>query len=485
MFRKPIMNWRLERDYLGEVKVPSDAYWGVQTQRAVENFPISGIRPRPEFIVATAIVKRAAAQANKEAGLLEGKKADAIMLAADEIIEGKLHDQFVVDVFQAGAGTSHNMNANEVIANRAIEILGGKKGDYSLVHPNDDVNMGQSTNDVIPTAIRIVSLTLSRKLIQDMKYLSKELHLKAEEFDDIIKSGRTHLMDAAPIRLGQEFEAWARMIERDTERLKGCLPRLRELNIGATAVGTGLNADPKYVKAVVRLIGQLIGEDVRGSEFLPEATQSLTDFSEVSSCLRYFAVDLIKISNDLRLMNSGPLTGLGEITLPAVQPGSSIMPGKVNPSIPEMVDMVGFAVLGNDLGVQMACQAGQLELNVMMPLVAYSLVESFHILGSAARVLADRCIRGIVANRERMETMLHKSPGVALALNPYIGYQKAAEVVKKALREKKTIKEVVEELKLLPQETIDRIFDPHSLTQMGIAGKNIKNGPRAKAKTKQ
>jgi|SRR5579875_727328 aspartate ammonia-lyase len=478
-----IMRWRIESDYLGKVKVPEGSYWGVQTQRAAENFPISGLHARPEFIVATAIVKRAAAEANMKAGLLKPEKARAIMKAADEIINGKLHDQFVVDIFQAGAGTSHNMNANEVIANRAIEILGGKKGDYSIVHPNDDVNMGQSTNDVIPTAIRIVSLMLSRTLLENMNALAEELHTKALEFDDIIKSGRTHLMDAAPIRLGQEFEAWARMLRRDSDRLRACLPRIRELNIGATAVGTGLNADPDYVQGVVSGIGRLIDEKVRPAEHLPEATQSLTDFSEVSACQRSFALDLIKIANDLRLMNSGPMTGLAEIVLPAVQPGSSIMPGKVNPSIPEMVDMVGFQVVGNDLAISMATQAGQLELNVMMPLVAYSLVENFKILSSAAKVLAEKCIKGISANRERMEKMLHKSPGVALALNPYIGYQKAAEVVKRALAEEKTIKEVVLEMGLLAPETVEKIFDPHSLTQMGIAGKNQSRLPKRNLKT--
>ncbi|MDG6928896.1 MAG: aspartate ammonia-lyase [Nitrososphaerota archaeon] len=464
------MGFRVEHDYLGEVRVPADAYWGVQTQRAVQNFPISGIRPSKEYIVATATVKRAAAEANLLAGRLDRRRADAIMKAAEEIMEGRLQDQFVVDVYQAGAGTSHNMNANEVIANRALEILGERRGSYDIVSPNDHVNMGQSTNDVIPTIIRVVSLTMLKALLGRMEHLSSALHLKAEEFDGIIKSGRTHLMDAAPIRLGQEFEAWARMISRDAERLSGCEARLAEMNIGATAVGTGLNADPRYVEEAVKVLCRLTGFRLRNAGHLPEMTQSTTDFVDLSGGLRALAVDLIKISNDIRLMASGPKTGLAEIELPAVQPGSSIMPGKVNPSIPEMVDMVGFQVIGNDTAITLASQAGQLELNVMMPLIAYCLVHSMTILRTSCEVFADKAVAGIRANRERMEKLLHESPGVALALNPYVGYLKAAEVVKKALAENKTVKDAAIEMKLLPREELERIFDPHELTKMGIAG---------------
>lgn len=479
------MSFRIEKDYLGEVKLPADAYWGVQTQRAVENFPISGIKPLKEYIVATALVKRAAAEANMKAGQLDERRAKAIMQAADEIVQGKLHDQFVVDIYQAGAGTSHNMNANEVIANRAIEILGGKRGDYSIVHPNDHVNMGQSTNDVIPTVMRIASLMTLRGLFEEMDHLAQTFHKKGVEFDDIIKSGRTHLMDAAPIRLGQEFEAWAWEIERDKERIQAGIDRLSELNIGATAVGTGLNAHPVYVREVVRILSRLTGMKLKGTSNLPGATQFMTDFSELSSSLRSLAIDLIKIANDLRLMNSGPMTGLAEIQLPAVQPGSSIMPGKVNPSIPEMVDMVGFQVLGLDHTISLCSQAGQLELNVMMPIMAYDILHSIIILKNSCRVLADRCVAGIKANRERIEKLVHLSPGVALALNPYIGYAKAAEVTKKALAEGKTIRQVVEEEKLLPPSVIEKIFEPHSLTEMGIAGKNVKIGAgRRKGATK-
>jgi len=471
------MSYRIEKDYLGEVKVPEDAYWGVQTQRALENFPISGLKPLEIYIRATAMVKRAAAEANMKAGLLEEKKAKAIMRAADEVISGKLNQHFVVDVYQAGAGTSHNMNANEVIANRAIEILGGKRGDYSIVHPNDDVNMGQSTNDVIPTVIRLASLLSMKELLDELEHLALTMHKKALEFDDIIKSGRTHLMDAAPIRLGQEFDAWAWEVRRDAERLRACIPRLSELNIGATAVGTGLNAHPVYVKEVVKILSKLAGMELKGTSSLTGATQFTTDFSELSSALSMVAIDIIKIANDLRLMNSGPITGLAEIQLPAVQPGSSIMPGKVNPSIPEMVNMVGFQVLGLNHAIELCSQAGQLELNVMMPLIAYDILHSIMILKNSSRVLADRCIAGIKANRERIERLVHSSPGVALALNPYIGYAKAAEVTKKALAEGKTIKQVVEEEKLLPKSLIEKIFEPHALTEMGIAG-----GGRGKAK---
>ncbi len=484
LFSYNAMKYRVEHDYLGDIEVPEDAYWGVQTQRAVHNFPVSGIKPFKEYITATATVKRAAAEANWKAGMLDEKRAKAIMKAADEIRQGKLHDQFVVDVYQAGAGTSHNMNANEVIANRALEIIGEKKGSYNVISPNDHVNMGQSTNDVIPTIIRVTSLGLVKDLLQQMSHLENVLHTKAVEFDDIIKSGRTHLMDAAPIRLGQEFEAWARMIARDAERIKSIIPRLSEMNIGATAVGTGLNADPKYVKYVVRILSRLTGFKLKNAEHLPEMTQSATDFVELSAALRNLAVDLIKISNDLRLMASGPKTGFAEIELPAVQPGSSIMPGKVNPSIPEMVDMVGFQVIGNDAAITLAGQAGQLELNVMLPLIAYCLTHSLIILKNTCTILADKCIAGIKANRERMERLLHESPGVALALNPYIGYMKAAEVVKKALAENKTIKDVALEMRLLPKEQLDKIFDPYELTRMGIAGSakdgNEKNKPLTK-----
>ena len=420
------MRYRKERDYLGDIEVPFDAYWGVQTQRAVDNFPISGVRPYKEFITSLVLIKRAAAEANAKAGLLDKKKAGAIIDASDEIVSGKLMDQFVVDVYQAGAGTSMNMNANEVIANRASELLGGKKGDYSSIHPNDDVNKGQSTNDVIPTAIRISSLVLAKRLITTLSGLVSSLHKKAVEFDSFVKSGRTHLMDAAPIRLGQEFEAWSKMMEKDKKRIEASLTNLKMVNLGATAVGTGINADPRYVRYTIDILSKLTGFDLSPSEFLPEATESVSDFVELSSSIRSLAIDLTKICNDIRLMNSGPITGLGEITLPAVQPGSSIMPGKVNPSIIEMVNMVSFDVIGNDTAIMLAAQAGQLELNVMMPLIAFCLNHNLTIMNNACSVLTEKAITGIRADKKKLEGDVLRTPGVGLVLNNYIGYEKAA-----------------------------------------------------------
>ena len=458
------MGFRTEHDYLGKVEVPKDAYWGVQTQRAVDNFPISGIRPYPEFITSLAIVKRAAAEANMKSGLLSAKKAKAIMKAADEIISGKLRDQFVVDVYQAGAGTSNNMNANEVIANRAIELLGGKRGEYSLIHPNDDVNKSQSTNDVIPTTMRITTITLLMRLKETVTYLKDALMDKAREFDKIIKSGRTHLMDAAPIRLGQEFETWARMVGRNEGRIDNAIENLGEINIGATAVGTGLNANPEYRKYMVDSLRLATGFDLRQTEFLPEGTSSMADFLETSSVLRLLAVDLIKITNDMRLLNSGPVTGLGEISLPPVQPGSSIMPDKVNPSMAEALVMVCFQVIGNDEAIMMCAQAGQLELNIMMPLIIYCMTDNINILDKTIRLFVDKAVTGIVAHKERIEKLVSKTPGVGLALNPYIGYEKAAEVVKRALKENRSIKDVAKEMKVLPDKQLDEIFDPFKLT---------------------
>lgn len=468
------METRTEHDYLGSVKVPKNAYWGAQTQRAVDNFPISGIRPYPEFITALAIVKKAAAEANMKAGRLREKKANAIIKAADEIISGKLRDQFVVDVYEAGAGTSNNMNANEVIANRAIELLGGKKGEYSIVHPNDDVNMGQSTNDVIPTTMRITVITLLNRLRKTVEYLEEGFMQKSREFDSIMKSGRTHLMDAAPIRLGQEFEAWGRMVGRSRDRIDAVIEKLVEINIGATAVGTGLNASPEYKKYMIESLRMLTSLDLRGAEFLPEGTQSMADFLEASSVLRSLAVDLIKITNDIRLLNSGPITGFDEISLPAVQPGSSIMPDKVNPSMAEALLMVCFQVVGNDEAIMLAAQAGQLELNITMPLIIYCITHNIIILDRASRLFADKALLGISANRGRMEREVHKTPGVGLALNPYIGYEKAAEVVKRALKEGKSIKEVALEMKVLPKDKLDEIFDPFRLTSLDTGAKKRK-----------
>ena len=456
--------FRIEKDYLGTVKVPKEAYWGVQTQRALNNFPISGIRPIKEYTYSIVLIKKAAAMANSEIGLLNSKKAAAIIKACDEILDGKFDDQFIVDIYQAGEGTSNNMNVNEVIANIAIEKLGKKRGDYSVVHPNDDVNMGQSSNDVIPTATKIAALKLSNELIGSLNELGKSFSKKAIEFDGIIKSGRTHLMDAAPIRLGQEFKAWSDLIRESISRIKEANRELEKINLGATAVGTGINADPRYVKKAIYYLKRWTGLKLKQAKDLPAVTESPSDLFALSMAITVLSADLIKIANDLRLMNSGPITGLAEITLPAVQPGSSIMPGKVNPSIAEMVDMVCFRVMGDNKTIELATQAGQFELNVMEPIISYCLLHDLIILRNACKVFAEKAINDIKVNKERIEEMVNKTPGVGLALNPYIGYEKSAEIVKTALKEGKTIKQVAEDKKILPKEKIEKIFDPFNLT---------------------
>lgn len=458
------MNYRIEHDYMGDVKVPSDAYWGVQTQRAVENFPISGIRPLEDYTISIVMIKKAAAAANGEIGLLDKKIARSIIKAADEVLSGKFSDQFVVDIYQAGEGTSNNMNVNEVLANRAIELLKGKKGDYTVVHPNDHVNMGQSSNDVIPTAVKLAALKLSSELVKSLEKLSGSLHRKSREFNSVIKSGRTHLMDAAPIRLGQEFLAWSDLIKDSTARINASAKRLLEINLGATAVGTGVNADPRYVKLAVKKLSQYTGFKLTQAKDLPKVTESSSDLLDLSGSLRVLAADIIKIANDLRLMNSGPITGLAEITLPAVQPGSSIMPGKVNPSIAEMVDMVGFRVIGDNETIMLATQAAQLELNVMEPIITYCLLHDLTILKNAVSVMSEKMIDGITANKSHMKEMVEKTPGVGLLLNPYLGYEKAAGLVKKAVSQNRSVRDVVEESGLLDKKTIDKIFDPYNLT---------------------
>ncbi len=463
--------YRLEKDSLGEVAVPASAYYGVQTARAIENFPISGLRPFPDFVWATAIIKEAAADANGGLGLLDPRLADAISRAAAEVAAGRLRDQFVVDVFQAGAGTSHNMNANEVIANRAIELLGGARGDYSLVHPNDHVNMAQSTNDVIPTAIKLASLRMLARLLPATRDLAQTLGEKGIEFDGVIKSGRTHLQDAVPIRLGQEFAAYGAAVARRADWIETAAKDLHELNLGATAAGTGMNSHPDYSAAVTRRLSELTGFALRPAPSLVEATQSLAAFAQVSSALRSLALELIRIANDLRLMSSGPLTGLAEITLPAVQPGSSIMPGKVNPVMAEMLDMVCFQVVGNDAAVAMAVQAGQLELNVMMPAVAYALLQSIQILTTSQAVFAERCVRGITANVERCREMAEASLGLATALNTYIGYSAAAKIAQESLKTGKPIRQLVLEKGLMAPADVARVLDPIALTEPGIPGR--------------
>jgi len=462
------MEFRKEKDSLGERDIPREAYYGVQTMRAVENFPISGLRPKAAYVEATVHVKKAAARVNKSLGLLDGKKADAIVRACDEILQGKLREWFVVDVYQAGAGTSHNMNANEVIANRATEILGGTKGDYSVVHPNDHVNMAQSTNDVCPTAIRLAAIMLVNTLVPILDTLHASLAKKAKEFDTIVKSGRTHLQDAVPVRLGQEFGAYAANVQKHKERILAAAATCKELGIGGTAAGTGLNAHPKYKEMMVGELSSQLGVELRMADNYFEAMESLRPFVDLSGAMRNLAQDLIRIANDLRLLSSGPKTGIAEITLPPVQPGSSIMPGKVNPVMAEMLDMVCFQVLGCDTTVLLAAQAGQLELNVMMPVVAFNLLHEIEILRNAVEVFVKYCVDGITANPERCRAYAEGSMSIVTVLNPHIGYAKAAEIAKEYLASGKSIKEIVLEKGLMSREKLDEVFNLRGMTEPGI-----------------
>jgi fumarate hydratase class II len=432
---------RIERDSLGEVVVPANALYGAQTQRAVENFPISGLGPRQAFIWSMGVIKRAAAEVNRGLGLLDAEKASAIIKAAQEVIDGQWNDQFVVDPFQAGAGTSHHMNVNEVIANRATQLLGGKLGEYR-VHPNDHVNMAQSTNDTIPTAIRLGCLWRLDELLNTLNDLSVALNDKASEFDNIVKSGRTHLQDAVPIRLGQEFGAYAKAVERDAERIRYAAEGLSRLGIGGTAVGSGLNAHPEYHQQMVKKLSELTGLQLNESDNLFESMQSMADASAFSASLRTLALTLIRIANDFRLLSSGPTTGLDEIRLPAVQPGSSIMPGKVNPVMAEMLDMAMFQVIGCDTTIALATQAGQLELNVMMPVIAYNLFEMMQITISAVRAFTERAVHGLTANRVKAEGWLAQNPIVVTALNPLIGYSRGAELVEEAVIRSMTVRAI-------------------------------------------
>jgi fumarate hydratase class II len=423
--------FRLEGDTLGEVRVPASALYGAQTQRAVGNFPVSGLRPWRAGIWAMAMIKRAAAEVHQDLGLLEADAARAIAQAAQEVADGRWDDQFVVDPFQAGAGTSTNMNANEVIANRATQILGGQPGEYR-VHPNDHVNMGQSTNDTVPTAIRLGCLWRLDDLLAAVRELAQALDEKAQAFDEVVKSGRTHLMDAVPIRLGQEFGGYAVAVRRDAERIEVAGDRLRRLGIGGTAVGTGLNAHPEYRLRVIERLTALTGIELHPSDNLFESMQSMADMADLSGALRTLAITLTRIANDLRLLASGPTTGWDEIRMPAVQPGSSIMPGKVNPVLAEMLNMAMYHVMGCDATVALAAQAGQLELNVMMPVIAHNLFEAMQVAIGAIRAFTDKCVRGLTANRDKAEGWLRRNPIVVTALNPLIGYAAGAELVKEA-----------------------------------------------------
>lgn len=461
---------RTEKDSLGELQVPAAAYYGVQTARAVANFPISGLKPHPAFVRATVQIKKAAAIVNARLDELPPEKADAIVAAADEILNGKLIDQFVVDVFQAGAGTSHNMNTNEVLANRAIEIIasktGGeaKRGDYKEINPNDHVNMAQSTNDVIPTAIRLAALELCEAFYPVLDRLQQAFGEKAREFDGVIKSGRTHLQDAVPIRLGQEFAAYAVSTGKHRERLRAAAEELKELGIGGTAAGSGLNAHLQYREEMAKQLSEQTNLDLKPTKNTFETMQSMAPFVGVSGALRNLAIDMTRIANDLRLLASGPRTGFAEIELPPVQPGSSIMPGKVNPVLAEMLNMVCYHVIGNDTTVAMAAQAGQLELNVMMPVIAHDLLEALTVFRNALDAFAEKCVRGITADEERCGEYAEKSLSLITALNPHVGYARAAEIAKEMLRSKRGAREVTRELGLMDDEKLDRVLDLRSMT---------------------
>ncbi|CAN5477578.1 aspartate ammonia-lyase [soil metagenome] len=481
---------RIEKDPLGELAVPEDAYYGVQTARAIQNFPISGRRPDIALVRGAVNVKKAAARANHETGRLPAPLFEAITLAADEILgeaetsgsdagrelQARLVDAFRVDPFQAGAGVSHNMNTNEVLANRAIEILGargvgsGRRGDYAVVSPNDHVNMAQSTNDTFPTAMRVATLDRLRELIPALDELAEAFEERAWALDGVLKSGRTHMQDAVPIRMGQEFAAYALTLRRARGRIEAAAEGIREQNIGATAVGTGLNAEPEYIRLVVRFLSEQTGHELRTAEHLVQATASMAPMLDVSASLRALAVDLAKIMEDLLLMSSGPRTGFAEIRLPARQPGSSIMPGKVNPVMVENLSMICYHVIGNDTAVAWAASRGQLELNVMMPLIAHETLEALQVLTTGCQQFARECVSGIEADVERCADLLEQSSAMTTPLAPYIGYALAAAIAKEAVATGKTIRELVLEKGVFPEDELDQILDPHELTEPGVAG---------------
>ena len=459
------MSTRTEKDSLGFKDVPADAYYGIQTARAVENYPISGLRAHVSLIRAIAMIKEAAAEANLDLRLIEEKTADAIIAAAREIQQGKWHEHFVVDVFQAGAGVSFHMNTNEVIANRASELLGGRLGEYQHAHPNDHVNYGQSTNDVFPTAMRLAALLELERLYAVLDTLAVELNNKGDEFHSILKSGRTHMMDAVPMRLGQEFTAYAAAVRRAQRSLEQQGELLREIGLGGSAVGTGINTHPEYRQKAVAHLERISGEKLEAVDDMRYAMQSNLAMSAVSGALRNLALEIIRISNDLRLLASGPNTGLAEINLPALQPGSSIMPGKINPVMAELAAMVSFQVVGYDTAVALAVQAGQLELNVMMPTMAYSVLMAITIMTNMLRQLTEFCVKGITANQKRCEFYAQSTVSLATALNPYIGYARAAEIAKESIATGKTIIEIAREKGWLSEEQIREILDPESMTE--------------------
>ena len=458
---------RIEKDSMGELEIPAAAYYGIQTLRAIENFPISGLKPLPTYVDACLLIKKATAIANKELGCIPTDIGDAIVQAVNEILNGALRDQFVVDVYQAGAGTSHHMNVNEVLANRALEILGHEKGQYDRVSPNDHVNYGQSTNDVIPTAIRVGGiLALEHDLYPALEDAITTLNIKATEFEDIFRSGRTHMQDAVPVRLGEGFRAWETILMGHQQRLKTAAEELAVLGIGGSATGTGLNTHPKYRFRVCELLSDYLKQPITSAPHLMAAMQSMAPFVAVSSALRNLAQDLVKISHDLRLLDSGPKTGLKEIQLPPVQPGSSIMPGKYNPVMAEMTSMVCFQVMGYDSAIALAAQAGQLELNVMMPLIAYNLIHSIELLGNTLSALDTKCLRGISAFPERCESYAEGSLALVTALNTHIGYLNAAAIAKESLETGKPLRQLVLEHKLMDEDTLNNVLDLKKMSKI-------------------
>ncbi|KAF6546811.1 MULTISPECIES: aspartate ammonia-lyase [unclassified Bacillus (in: firmicutes)] len=465
--------YRQEKDFLGEKQIEADVYYGIQTLRAKENFPITGYRIHEEMINALAIVKKAAALANMDVKRLYEGIGNAIVQAADEILEGKWHDQFIVDPIQGGAGTSMNMNANEVIGNRALEIMSHKKGEYIHLSPNTHVNMSQSTNDVFPTAIHISTLKLLDKLLDTMAHMLSVFKDKAKQFDSVIKMGRTHLQDAVPIRLGQEFEAYSRVLERDIKRIKQSRQHLYEVNMGATAVGTGLNADPRYIEQVVKHLADISGLPLVGAGHLVDATQNTDAYTEVSAALKVCMMNMSKIANDLRLMASGPRAGLAEISLPARQPGSSIMPGKVNPVMAELINQIAFQVIGNDNTICLASEAGQLELNVMEPVLVFNLLQSISIMNNGFRSFTDHCLAGIEANEKRLKQYVEKSVGVITAVNPHLGYEAAARIAREAIMTGQSVRDLCLQNDVLTVEELDIILNPYEMTKPGIAGKDL------------
>ncbi|MGL5049042.1 MAG: aspartate ammonia-lyase [Fusobacteriaceae bacterium] len=465
--------YRIETDSIGSLEVPKNAYYGVQSLRGKNNFHITGYRLHPKFITAMAYVKKAAALSNYHAGVISKEIQDAMIQASEEIIEGKFRDQFITDAIQGGAGTSMNMNINEVIANRGGELLGGELGKYDKINPNDHVNYGQSTNDVIPTAGKLTIHMMSKDLLESLEKLYKTLREKGLEFDEVIKMGRTHLQDAVPIRLGQEFRAFAEPVGRDIVRIKNALEDLKYVNMGATAVGTGINADVDYVHNVVKTLARITDVDFKQSQNLVDGTRNLDSFVFLSSALKTCAVNLSKTANDLRLMSSGPKTGLGEINLPQQQPGSSIMPGKVNPVIPEVVSQVAFQVFGNDLTITKAAEAGQLELNVFEPVLFFNLFQSIEIITNGVKTFVDNCLVGITANEDRCKELVNISIGIITALNPHIGYKNSADIAKESLKTGVPIRQIVLERGLLSEESLNIILDPFEMTRPGIPGKTL------------